>query len=182
MTHRYVIISGVPGAGKSHVGRALSTHLGWPLLSKDVIKEALADSLGLGDETWSLRLSRAAMEVLHRVAISSMTAVLDANFKEGQDGGWLAALPGRKVQLFCHAPPEVIGERLKKRAASDRHPIHRDAMQPERMAGEVQQLALKAAPLDLGVPTLSVDTSRSTDEETILAWVTIHLDMDQGTD
>jgi hypothetical protein len=48
MTHRYVIISGVPGAGKSHVGRALSTHPGWPLLSKDVIKEALADSLGLG--------------------------------------------------------------------------------------------------------------------------------------
>lgn len=179
LVHRYLIISGVPGAGKSRLGRTLAAALDWPLLSKDTIKEALADSLGMGDETWSLRLSMAAMEVLHRVALASTSAVLDANFKRPSDLDWLAALPGRKVQLFCHAPPDVIGERLLTRAASGhRHPIHRDVMHPERMAEEVKVLSFSSAPLDLGIPTLSVDTSFPTDEGILLDWIKESLGVD----
>jgi glucokinase len=171
MDHRYIIISGLPATGKSRLGRALSQHLGWPLLSKDLIKEALADSLGLGDEAWSSRLSEAAMEVLHRVARASVYAILDANFKEERDRDWLASLPGPKVQIFCHAPPEVLAERLVTRAASGRHPIHRDAMAPEQMAAAVRAQARTSTPIRLDVPTLSVDTSLPTDETGILTWV-----------
>ncbi|MGD1992867.1 MAG: ATP-binding protein [Anaerolineae bacterium] len=182
MAHRYVIISGAPGAGKSQLGRTLSQRLGWPLLSKDVIKEALADGLGMGDAAWSSRLSGAAMEVLHQVARSFPAAILDANFKQGRDLHRLAALPGQKVEIFCHAPAEVIAERIITRATSDRHPIHRDAMDPERMAQEVRELVRTLAPLDLGVPTLSLDTSLSVDEEATLAWVRTHLELEQDRD
>ena len=181
MDHRYVIISGLPGTGKSQLGRRLSQHLGWPLLSKDVIKEALADSLGLGDEAWSSRLSRAAMEVLHQIARASITAILDANFKEERDSERLASLPGRKMQIFCHAPGEVLAQRLIARAAAGRHPIHRDAMDPERMAAEVREAALRSTPLDIGVPLLSVDTSLPTDDAEILVRVQTHLFSAQKT-
>ena len=176
MNHRYVIISGLPAAGKTRLGRSLSERLGWPLLSKDVIKEALADSLGLGDEAWSLQLSKAAMEVLHRTALVSPAAVMDANFKVEPDRDRLIALRGKKVQLFCHAPPDVIVQRMKARAVG-RHPIHRDAMAPEKMAAELRTHASTWAPLDLGVPVLSVDTSLLTDEAAILAWVKDALDI-----
>jgi glucokinase len=170
MNHRYVIITGLPAAGKTRLGRSLSERLIWPLLSKDVIKEALADSLGLGDEAWSLRLSKAAMEVLHRAACVSPAAIMDANFKVEPDRDRLIALPGKKVQIFCHAPPDVIVARMKARAAG-RHPIHRDAMAPEKMAAQLREQATNWAPLDLGVPVLSVDTSLPFDEEAILDWI-----------
>jgi hypothetical protein len=119
------------------------------------------------------------MEVLHRVARSSTFAILDANFKVEPDRERLVALTGRKSQLFCHAPPEVIGERLLTRAASGRrHPIHRDAMHPQRMAEGVQKLAATSAPLELDVPTPRVDTSLPVNEEAILAWARNGLGID----
>lgn len=45
-----VLISGVAGSGKSMLARRLAPVLDLPLISKDTIKEALADCLGLGDD------------------------------------------------------------------------------------------------------------------------------------
>ena len=49
----HLVVSGAPATGKSTVSNVLSRGLGVPVLSLDVIKEAMADSLGLGDEAWS---------------------------------------------------------------------------------------------------------------------------------
>lgn len=43
-----VLVNGLPGAGKTTLGRALSRRTLLPLLSKDVIKEAHADIFGAG--------------------------------------------------------------------------------------------------------------------------------------
>jgi adenylate kinase family enzyme len=43
---RVVIVSGAPGAGKSTMAGPLAGELGFPLLSKDVIKETLFDVVG----------------------------------------------------------------------------------------------------------------------------------------
>jgi glucokinase len=42
-----VLVNGLPAAGKSTLARALSRELALPLFSKDVIKEAHADVLGV---------------------------------------------------------------------------------------------------------------------------------------
>lgn len=42
-----VLVNGLSGSGKSTLARALSRALGLPLFSKDVIKETLADHLGV---------------------------------------------------------------------------------------------------------------------------------------
>jgi adenylate kinase family enzyme len=51
-----IVVSGAPGTGKTTVAALLAERLVLPLLSLDVIKEALGDSLGLGDEEWSDRM------------------------------------------------------------------------------------------------------------------------------
>ncbi|MEO7058823.1 MAG: GNAT family N-acetyltransferase, partial [Lapillicoccus sp.] len=43
-----VLVNGLPGSGKSTLARALASELGLPLLSKDVVKETVADALGVG--------------------------------------------------------------------------------------------------------------------------------------
>lgn len=50
MTSRQVVVSGAPGTGKSFVAAALADGLCFPLLSLDMVKEALGDSLGLGEK------------------------------------------------------------------------------------------------------------------------------------
>ncbi len=37
----FIVLKGLPGCGKSTVGRALSRRLGWPLIDKDDIKDIL---------------------------------------------------------------------------------------------------------------------------------------------
>ena len=50
-----VVVTGIPATGKSTFARDLSSRLGLPLISKDDIKEAMADSLGGGDRELSKR-------------------------------------------------------------------------------------------------------------------------------
>ena len=79
-----VLVSGAPGAGKSALARPLAALLGLPLLSKDVIKESLFDTLGhvADDELASSRqLGGAAMELLWRLAARCPAVVLEANFR-----------------------------------------------------------------------------------------------------
>lgn len=42
---KIVLVSGAPGAGKTTIAQPLAEALGFPLLSKDHIKETLYDSL-----------------------------------------------------------------------------------------------------------------------------------------
>src|ERR1700761_910070 len=67
MPPRHVVfVSGAPGAGKSTLAVPLAAELGFPLVSKDQIKETLHDALGSppADMIWSQRLGAAAMELL----------------------------------------------------------------------------------------------------------------------
>jgi hypothetical protein len=70
-------VSGLPGSGKSTVGRALAEQLALPVFDKDVILEALYDSLGPATRTGSGRLSRAGDVVLFTLAAQAARTVLD---------------------------------------------------------------------------------------------------------
>jgi predicted kinase len=77
---RIAYVSGKPGAGKSSLAFPLAAELGYSLVIKDLVKEALHDSLyvpGSGgyDRGWSQRLNNAAWELLWTLAALPLSAM-----------------------------------------------------------------------------------------------------------
>jgi hypothetical protein len=83
MPRQIVLVSGPPGAGKTTLAVPLAAQLGFPLLTKDTIKEAIWDAFdpSPADLAWSRRIGGAAMRVLWAVAACCPQAVLEANFR-----------------------------------------------------------------------------------------------------
>ena len=52
----FIVVSGLPGGGKSTVGAALAAARRLPLLDKDLILEQMFDTLGVGDAAHRSRL------------------------------------------------------------------------------------------------------------------------------
>lgn len=140
------------------MARRLAGGLGWPLLSKDVVKETLADALGAADVDASRRLGLAAVMVLYRSLFdlvgAGVSVVAESAFLSGRAEADLAGLPeaaGVRV-LHCRAPVEVLAARYAARAGS-RHRCHFD---DARAAAGMDWGVWR--PLELGVPVLVVDT------------------------
>jgi predicted kinase len=160
----YVLVSGLPGSGKSTVATALGPALGWPVLAKDAIKESLWDSLGAGDREWSSRLGGAAQELLVQLAATATDAVLDT-FVHREWKDRIASLPGRVVEVHCACPPDVA---LARYGGRRRHPCHFDA----GLARDAWDRWVRddGAPLAVG-PVLSLDTTTPVDLAAVVAWV-----------
>jgi predicted kinase len=147
----FVLVGGWPGSGKTTTARALAAELAVPLLAKDEVKEALADTLGRpASVEESRQLGRAAVQVLLRVARCCPAAVLDSTwFEESRPG--VEALPGRVVEVRCVVPRDLARARYAARAGT-RHPGHLDAERTEdELWGEPSR------PLGMG-PAVEVDT------------------------
>ena len=166
----FVIVAGVPGSGKTTLGRALAPELDLPLISKDVIKEALYDALGTGDVAWSRKLGAASHRVLYALAIDAGAAVLEAHFYRGVAEDDLHGLGGPLIQVYCRCPLEVAEKRYFARAScSERHWGHLPEHQtPEAIAGWRNR---EPQPLALDAPLIEVDTSGPVDVTSVAAEV-----------
>lgn len=103
----------------------LSERLTLPLIDKDVILEALFDSLGCDDRDQRYRLSRASDEVLYALAESSGAAVLVNWWNHDTAPARLRAISSSLVEVFCDCPVELAAARF---AARRRHPGHLDQL------------------------------------------------------
>jgi predicted kinase len=161
----YVVVSGLPGSGKTTIAEPVATALGLPLLARDSIKESLWDALGAGDLAWSRRLGGASAEVFWRLAAELREAVLD-NFFHRAFAHRLEALPGTIVEVHCSCPAKVALERYQSRR---RHPCHFDLSYGVDMFD--QWTRTDSGPLALGGPLLELDTTCPVDVAEVVAWV-----------
>jgi predicted kinase len=164
----FVVVSGLAASGKTAVAEPLATELGIPLVSKDVIKEAIFDAVGFGGWKRSKTLSRAADAAMVRIAQDLDAAVLDNFWYRETVDELLAPLPRPIVEVFCRCDPEVAFERFRRR---DRHPGHADGDR----AAEWQRASFvdrsQKLPLRVLGPVVEVDTERPVDISSVAGWV-----------
>ncbi|WP_344130244.1 AAA family ATPase [Luedemannella flava] len=172
-------MNGLPGAGKTTLGRALARLLRLPLFSKDVIKEAHADVLGVDSPdtrpqpVWNQALGAAASETMWALLTHAAGGAIC-------DSAWLPrtreivvrglrranVAPTDVLEIWCEVPAPLARRRFEARAPS-RHPIHGPQVGLDRLW---LTWAAEAAPLALGA-VLQVDTSREVDVDALAAAV-----------
>ncbi len=176
---RAVLVNGIPASGKSTVARGIAERLGCPLMTLDTVKDPLFEFFGIGDREHNRKLGRASYAVIFAAVADwpdGTSVVIDAWFGfqplDLLDRHLRTAGLGRVVEVWCHAPAEVLAERYRSRleARSAGHPGA--AYIPELVA-----LAARAAPTGRA-PAFAVDTTRDTPWPDLMAWTERHLTAD----
>jgi predicted kinase len=160
-----VLVTGLPGAGKTSVGQTLSECLAIPFLSKDAFKERIFDTLGWNDKAWSRRVSEASHRILDYIVEEELktgrSLIIESNFKPEIDNARFQKFQRRfgvvGVQVLCWADGDVLFERYWARHETTRHPGHIESATPEEQR---RDLAVgKCQPLQLGGPVIELDTT-----------------------
>jgi predicted kinase len=165
-----VIVDGPPASGKTTIATSLGDRLGLPVLSKDVIKEALFDILGTGDRAWSRKVGIASIEVMLRLAQQELGSgrgiILESTFDPRFETAPLQAIisgnPVIVVQVYCWAAVEVLVQRSLDRAATgERHVGHVDQSDADGLRTAIA--SNRWPPLDLDGASIRLDTTSFAD-------------------
>lgn len=174
---RLVMVNGVPASGKSHVAAAVSRETGWPVLALDTIKNPFLAEIGAVDRPFNRLLGRATYAAIWdtiAAAPEGSAFIVDAWFGFQPidvltDGITRAGITS-VVEVWCTAPPEIIGERYRARVGTrpKGHP-------GEEYVPELIALAARARPFTIG-PVIDVDTTRPVAVEPLARDIVTYLD------
>ena len=160
-----IVVSGLPGSGKSTTGLALGAALELPMVDKDDYLEALFNDGSVIGEAQRAKLSRRADE-LFQAAVQTEPRCIAASFwrvpelspTSGTPTEWLFDLPN-VVEVYCDCPPDVAATRFLTRS---RHAAHGDDTRDPIATIEAFQALRAAGPI--GIERLVIiDTSAEVD-------------------
>ena len=170
----FIALKGLPGCGKSAVGRALSRRLGWPLIDKDDIKDILdaqvPDAGGLAYETMFNIGRRQLLQDLNVICDSPLNFPVSyekARFIASETGATLAI-----IECRC-SNPQAWQQRIDARKALHLPGHH----QTDWRALQARLPAMRAtASYPISGLHLVVDTVRPLSEvvEEIVGWLKQH--------
>lgn len=157
-----VALKGFPGSGKSSIGRAISSHFGWPLIDKDDVLDVLIDQ--------PVDAGRLAYDAMWRVArrqlLQGLSVVCDSPLSHPI--GYRAArrvadeTGATLVVVECRCSDELIWrDRVDARAAGGLRP-HRAT--PWHLLTQIRDRVADQASYVITDPLLVVDTSGELDE------------------
>ena len=163
-----IIITGMPGTGKTTLGRTLSEKYKLVFVSKDALKERMFDALGWSDKAWSLKVSAASHRIMDDMVAQELQAghsvIVESNFKQQIDSERFRKIQEKYgcklLQILCWADGETVYRRFMGRiGTAARHAGHVEAISAEEIHQNFVAANGKDTPLTIDGPTLELDTS-----------------------
>ncbi|MBI4288110.1 MAG: ATP-binding protein [Chloroflexi bacterium] len=115
----FIVVSGLPGSGKSHFSRRLADRLPCIVLESDVLRQRLFGTPTYSAEE-SARLFRAVHSLIEDLLAGGVSVILDATNVSERNREVLyhiaEKLKARLILVRVEAPVDVIKERLEARA------------------------------------------------------------------
>ena len=150
----FIVVSGLPGTGKSYFCRQLAQRLPVIILESDALRKALFSPPSYSSQE-SSHLFQVCHLLIHRLLKQGISLILDAtNLSEGHRERLYAIADHLDVKLVLvrvEAPPEVVYDRLKARQEDSETKSDADWTVYRRMKPSVQKI---------GRNHYAVDTSR----------------------
>ena len=156
-----VVVSGVPGSGKTTLAADLSTELKLPHIDKDAILEGLFSTEPVRTEQERKHLSRRADFEFQLQALKHQQVILSswwwhpaAEDESGTPVGWVGDHAASVIEIFCWCPVETAAKRFFSRV---RHSSHLDRLRSPAVVQEQLRRAAARGPMFPGA--IVCDTS-----------------------
>lgn len=160
-----IVITGVPGAGKTTLGTGLGGALTAPFLSLDTIKESMYANGAHTEDPHQLRLAAEA-ELSRQLGALGHIVVIDIWIAPDRDTDRVTRILRAQdrdiVEVMCRVPADIAVDRYSRR---ERSGPHRPADQP--MLQRIRDAVDRMQPLGVG-KCIEVDTSRPVEPHSVV--------------
>ena len=152
-----VVVSGVPGGGKTTLAQRLAAEFRLPHLNRDLVRDGIwtTDGINAGPPTWDIWMAAVKLYLHHRVSL-----VVDQTMYRGLSDVTIAReLAPISLLVNVHVVAANARERFASRVASD----VRSAQYVDQALARFDEIIDQVAPaMDFGGAHLLVDTTDPT--------------------